>query len=317
MAGGRGGGHFAKPPLSSVELVDVMVGRGLVVADRRLAARTLFHIGYYRLAPYIDHFDLPGQRHCVTPGTTFDDVLRLYKFDRDLRMLITEALARIEVAYRSALSEVMSKIEGDAHWYTKPRYFAEEGDFRVLQGNVAAALAQPFPALDDYLRRYRTPELPPSWLMVEVLSLGQLTRVYRSLRHPSHRRAVAASLGLADDVLESWLESFVRVRNICAHHERLWDVSLTHYPGVPHQASVPWPRRWGRLLEESSRTLYCVVSAMQSMLVTVAPTSPWAFDLAALLDGRSEQLEVMGFPADWAEDPFWADAIASGRPESF
>lgn len=317
MGNHRGGGDFRKPPLSSAELVELLVRRGLVVQDRERATRRLFHIGYYRLAPYINHFDLPDSRHCVRAGTTFDDVLELYRFDRDLRALMAEALARVEVAFRSALSEIMSKVEGDSHWYTKPHYFGSDGDFRVLQGNVARALEQPFPALADYLDRYRTPELPPSWLMVEVLSLGQLIRVYATLRQPAHRRAVARSLGLGDELLGSWLESFLRVRNICAHHERLWDVTLTHYPRVPHASSVPWPRRWLLLLEEADKTLYCVAAALQSMLCTIAPTSPWASRLAAHLEPHDMKQAILGFPESWREDPFWADAIARADPTSF
>lgn len=317
MGNQRGSGRFDKPPLSSEQLVDLVCRRGLVVEDRAHAARVLFHIGYYRLAPYIERFDEPGNRHCTTPGTTFDDVVALYKFDRDLRALLSEALAGIEVAFRSALSEIMSTLEGDSHWYTKPHYFATENDFKVLQGNVAQALDQPFPALADYLRRYKTPELPPSWLMVEVLSLGQLVRVYRTLKQPAHRRAVAKSLGLANDVLESWLETFLRVRNICAHHERLWDVTLSHYPLVPHSGEVPWPGRWHLMLEESRNTLYCVASALQSLLTTIAPHSPWASSLANLLEPQPMEAAVMGFPTDWTEDPFWSRAISAADPDSF
>lgn len=310
----RGGGPFTKPPLSSSELIDLLIRRGLVVDDRATAERRLFHIGYYRLAPYARPFEKPDGRHEFLPGTSFDDVLALYAFDRELRLLMLDALARIEVAYRAALSEVMSKVDNDTHWYTKPTYFDDPGDYKVLQGNVAQALEQPFPALQGYLDRYSSPTLPPSWLMVEVLSIGQLNRVFKSLKQSAHRDAVASALGLTDALLTSWLDSFVRVRNICAHHERLWDTGIGKYPLVPRGGSVPWPKNWHKLLEEARTTLYAVVSAMQSMLFTVAPNSQWASKLAALLDGRVMELEGMGFPADWATDPFWIEAITSADP---
>lgn len=317
MGNGRGGGHFNKPPLSSAELVDLLVARGLVVDDRSLAREALFHIGYYRLAPYLRPFERQGGRHEIAPGTTFADVLSLYSFDRDLRLLAMDSLARIEIAFRAALSEVMSQVDSDSHWYTRPHYFADANDFRVLQGNVAQALEQPFPALQDYLRRYRTPELPPSWLMVEVLSIGQLNRVHKALKQPAHRRAVARGMGSTDTLLSSWLDVFVRLRNLAAHHERMWDVRLERYPQVPEGEAIEWPRHWDRLLEESGKTMYCVLSAVQSTLFTVSPTSPWAGELASLLAGRELERESMGFPADWTEDPFWARAIAAADPGSF
>lgn len=317
MGSGRGGGHFDKPPLSSGELVDLLVTRGLAVEDKDFARDAVFHIGYYRLAPYLRPFEKPGKGHHILPGTTFADVLSLYSFDRDLRLLAMDSLARIEVAFRAALSEVMSQVDNDSHWYTRAHYFANENDFKVLQGNVAQALEQPFPALQDYLHRYRSPELPPSWLMVEVLSIGQLNRVHKALKQPAHRRAVARGLGSTDSVLSSWLDVFVRLRNLAAHHERMWDVRLDRYPLVPASEPIEWPQHWDRLLEESAQTMYCVLSAIQSMLFTVSPTSPWAAELAALLAGRELERETMGFPADWTEDPFWARAIQNADPGSF
>lgn len=309
----RGGGRFTKPPLSSAELVQLMVRRGLVIDDVDQATKTLFHIGYYRLQPYCAPFEVPGSDHQFVPGTHFSDVLDLYAFDRHLRLLMLGGLARVEVAYRAALSEVMSKIDGDAHWYTKPSYFSDINDYKVLQGNVEQALDHPFPALADYVERYHTPELPPSWLMVEVLSIGQLNRVYRSLKRLQHQQAVARSLGLTDEILSSWMESFVRVRNICAHHERLWNAPLQTYPLVPHSDAVAWPARWHLLLEETGKTLYCVASALQSMLWTIDPGADWAAQLSALLQDRPMESDGMGFPPTWRDDPFWADAIEGAR----
>ncbi len=294
----------------------LLARRGLDVGDRDLAERELFHIGYWRLAPYAAAFEKPGRPHEFVAGTTFDDVLGLYGFDRELRLLVLDALARIEVAFRAALSEVMSMADGDAHWYTRPGYFTDANDFKVLQGNVAQALEQPLPVLADYVRRYATPELPPSWLMVEVLSIGQLNRVLQSLKRPAHRTAVAKALGLNDGLLSSWLEVFVRVRNICAHHERFFNVRLASYPTVP-SGGVAWPEWWGRLLEEASDTLYCVFAAIQSMLTTIAPDSPWALRLSELLAAHPTEAEVMGFPADWRDDPFWHRAIRDGDVAAF
>lgn len=303
----RGGGVFRKPPLSSSELIDLMIERGLEVADRDVAARTLFLIGYYRLQPYSRGFEMPGTGHRYREGVSFEDLLDRYTFDRRLRLLVLDGLARIEVAYRAALSEVMSQVDGDPHWYLRSTLFGNASDHKILLGNVQQAVDQPHPALEEYLTRYRSPELPPSWLMVEVLSLGQLSRVFRALRKSAHKEAVAQSLGLTAAVLENWLESFVRVRNICAHHERLWDATLPSHPMVPPEP-VPWPRPWS---SDQDRTLHAVAAAVASLLHTVAPMDRWGERLVELVAPRSEA-EAMGFRAGWVTE-WWSGPGAVTR----
>lgn len=104
-------------------------------------------------------------------------------------------------------------------------------------------------ALEHYLTTYGSPEPPPSWLMVEPLTVGQVTSAYRNLKRLSDRTAIARSIGLTAPVLESWMQTYVRVRNGCAHHGRLWSVGLGVYPAIqnsPTVSSFPCRRSWRR-----------------------------------------------------------------------
>ena len=75
-------------------LVDRLADRGLIIPDRGRALRYLRHIGYYRLSPYTIPFQQGGTEHLLRDGTSFDDVLDLYVFDRALRLLVMDALER-------------------------------------------------------------------------------------------------------------------------------------------------------------------------------------------------------------------------------
>lgn len=108
----RGSLHFNKPPLSLDDLVDRLVDRGLRVPDRGRARRYLRHIGYYRLSPYTIPFQHGGPDHQLRDRTSFDDVLDLYVFDRTLRLLVIDALERVEVAVRAALTDHMATPTG-------------------------------------------------------------------------------------------------------------------------------------------------------------------------------------------------------------
>ncbi|WP_205570078.1 Abi family protein [Actinomyces lilanjuaniae] len=98
---------YAKPALSHDELITLYEERGLLVPDHDRAKRYLRRIGYYRLSPCTLPFQTSHQSHHFKKGTTFDDVLTLCIFDRELRLLVMDALERLEVAVRSALSDTM------------------------------------------------------------------------------------------------------------------------------------------------------------------------------------------------------------------
>lgn len=316
----RGSLRYEKPPLSVEQLVDRLSDRGLEIPDRDRATRYLRHIGYYRLSPYTIPFQHGGAEHQMRQGTSFDDVLDLYVFDRSLRLLVMDALERVEVAVRAALTDHMSTIYNDSHWYTNPAHFRNHGahaDFERMVRKTGEDRLRGTPdagddslvhrsAREHYLTTYGSPELPPSWLMVETLTIGQLTSVYRNLRQRSDRTAIAASIGMTAPVLESWMQTYVRVRNICAHHGRLWNVGLGVYPAIPTSAAISWLNP-GALTERSRKRLYPVLVSLQSVLDSISPHSSWARRLHELLITRPRMnLSGMGVPPDWESDPFWS-----------
>lgn len=250
----RGPLTYDKPPLSLDALVSRLVGRGMDIPDPERASRYLRHIGYYRLSPYTIPFQQGRPDHFLREGTAFDDVLDLYVFDRALRLLVMDALERVEVAVRAALTDHMSTMYNDPYWYVAVTHFRHnnkhDGLLDIVRRSCDEQLRRtPDPegdslvhpsALEHYLMTYGSPALPPSWIMVETLTIGQLTNTYRNLGSRADRTAVANSVGLTTTVLESWMQTYVRLRNICAHHGRLWNVGLGVYPVIPNSPSVPW-----------------------------------------------------------------------------
>lgn len=320
----RGTLVFDKPPLSLDALVDRLIERGLTVNDRDRALRYLRHIGYYRLSPYTIPFQHGGTDHVLRERTSFDDIVDLYVFDRALRLVVIDALERVEVAVRAALTHHMSTTYDDPHWYTNSDHFRDrERHARLIKivRDTCDDRLRGTPdsgedslvhrsALEHYLMTYGSPQLPPSWLMVETLTIGQLTSTYRNLRRRADRTAVATSVGVTAPVLESWMQTYVRVRNICAHHGRLWNVGLGVYPAIPTSPTVPWLAGSDALPERSRKRLYPVLVSLQSILESVSPHSGWARRLHTLLSARPPMnLRGMGVPEAWASDPFWARRI--------
>ena len=249
------GQRYDKPALDENELIERYIERGLIITDRNRTARYLRHIGYYRLSPYTIPFQANRTTHSFKSGTTFDDILYIYVFDRQLRLMTMDALERIEVAVRAAVSNTMSiHGEGGAFWYQNAsNYHSRKGYSTTIEriealtererqrtpsdrGEQADHLHYP-DALSHYLATYSSPETPPSWLVIELLTAGELHHLYTNLTL-RYRKKIARDLNLPDQVLQSWLKTYVRVRNICAHHGRLWNRFLGVYPAIPRSPTV-------------------------------------------------------------------------------
>ena len=315
----RGQRLYAKPALTHEEQLARLIDRGLDVADADRALRYLRHLGYYRLSPYMLPFQALDGSHAFDPGTSFDDALTLYVFDRKLRLLVLDALERVEVAIRAALTDAMSEAHGP-HWYTDSSLFKNgakhAGLVSDLRRTSAAQLQRRaesdhsrlnYPsALEHYLTAYGEPELPPSWIMIEGLTLGGLDHLYRNIHESHPKHSVAVTLGINETLLDSWLRTYVRIRNICAHHGRLWNVGLGVYPKLVASRTIPWPRQAGAVPIHYRHRLYPALASLQCILVTVSPGSSWRLRLADLLrEYPSAPLAAMGFPNDWERDPFW------------
>ena len=119
---------FEKKPMTPEEHIALMRSRGLVIKDEDKAAHYLKHIGYYRLSIYMLPFqraDKSDRHHDFAPGTDFEDILHLYSFDRKLRLLVIDALERIEISIKSVMVDTMCVPYG-SHWYMRADLFQPE-----------------------------------------------------------------------------------------------------------------------------------------------------------------------------------------------
>ncbi len=107
------------------------------------------------------------------------------------------------------------------------------------------------------------------------------------------------------------MQTYVRVRNICAHHGRLWNVGLGVYPAIPNSPAISWLQGDHALPERSRKRLYPVLVSLQAVLDTVSPHSGWTRRLHDLLNTRPRlNVDGMGVPKGWADDQFWSRHMA-------
>ena len=121
--------QFTKQAKSNQAHLQTWQDRGLIIPDLARADRYLSFIGYYRLSAYTIPFQKPvtvnsSALHQFKANTSFDDVLNLYIFDRELRLLVMDAIERIEVAIRAQICNVLCDQSGNAFWYTDEQHFS-------------------------------------------------------------------------------------------------------------------------------------------------------------------------------------------------
>ena len=127
---------YDKPPLSFEEQAGLLVKRGLVVDSAFLIDR-LKNVNYYRLSGYLYPYRQAKDNDSFKLGTTFEKVWRHYTFDRRLRLIVMDAIERVEVSIRTQLICILAH-ESGAFGYTKQEILPNLGteDYLKVTGDV-------------------------------------------------------------------------------------------------------------------------------------------------------------------------------------
>ena len=231
---------YAKPHLPYEDQVNLLISRGLACPDRSRALLWLKRVGYYRLSAYFLPFKNAGT-DSFRPGTTFDQILDLYEFDSNLRLLVLEALDSIEVCARAVITYHLAKELG-VFGYADSANFAgsyNHAEFMKILKREEGRSSEVF--IGHYRRKYTLETELPVWMATELITFGALSKMYEHLR-TSLRKRIAREFNLPQSVFVSWLHSLTAVRNVCAHHSRLWNRELAVKPELPsigNQAAYP------------------------------------------------------------------------------
>lgn len=299
---------FSKPPLSYVQQIDHLRASGLAIEDDAIAHYWLQHVSYYRLSAYWLYFERPkaGRGPRFRPGTRFSDITALYDFDRNLRRLVMRGTEHVEVALRGSWAYQLAH-SGGGHAYLDPAFYRDTREFQASRATLERAVGHSSETyIDHYRRTYDTPALPPVWMVAEMMSLGQLSRWYSNLSDRALRNRIAAPLSLPETVLVPLVRHLTDVRNICAHHGRLWNRGFLQPPKLAQK-----PTDLNLSLDlgatQAPAKLYNSLTTIAHLIRTIAPESTWSTDLVALLlTHPTADLSAMGFPVDWQQRPMWS-----------
>lgn len=293
--------QYSKPPLTIEQQVAQLLARGMSGTKETMIDR-LAVVNYYRLSAYWYPFrDRQGDR--FREGTSFDTVWNRYAFDRQLRLLLMDAIERIEIAVRTGLAYHHSHAFGAFGWATNaqslPGLDAEDlGKFYHSVDEDYAKSNESF--CQHFRRKYGTEhERLPTWMVTEVMTFGRVLTFFRGSPIEVQDN-VANKFRTARSVFKSWLFSLNAIRNICAHHSRVWNRELGMKPKIPD--SLAWQAPC-RILPNR---VFGILSICNYCLKLIAPQTRWQSRLEDLLS-RFPAIPTadMGFPENWKESPIW------------
>jgi abortive infection bacteriophage resistance protein len=208
---------FNKPALTYQERIEQLSNRGLIIDNVERATHLLESISYHRLSGYWYPLLADKKAHIFKEGAHFGNAFEMYSFDRALRVMVIRELEKIDPKlFKSfpAYEKTLANLESE--------YSRSKEEFIV-----------------NFKNKYDNPLLP-SWILLEISSFGTVSSLYNNLIPGRPKRQVANHFGLNDTVLQSWMHSIVYLRNMCAHHSRLWNNNLNISPVIPYKTSKPW-----------------------------------------------------------------------------
>lgn len=309
---------YNKTPLSFTDQLALLKSRGISVTDELKAISILQEISYYRLSAYF----LPYQsvKDTFNPGTTFKQIIDTYSFDRELRLLVFDCIERIEIAIRTQIIYQMAYHYNDSHWqdnqslFIKP-YYNKIGikvdPFSEFQSIISKAktVRTPEVFIQHYLNNYSSPSNPPSWMCFELLTIGEMSNIYRGLSSKVDKKRIASFFDLHPTVFISWLHSLTYVRNICAHHARLWNKELAIKPELLLNPTGDWIS----IPFNNNKRLFYFLCVLKYLLLRANPGNNLKVKLENLFAKYpTVPIKYLGIPTDgtgnmlnWQDEPLW------------
>lgn len=293
---------FNKSFSSSSKLVSLLQSRGLTIKNITEAENYLDNIGYYRLSAYMYPFlKIPKSSHQYKNGTTFSQVMTIYRFDKRLRMLIFNEIEKIEIAIRRSVMQITAQMTGDDFWITNSTHFANHETFNDTLRSIQKEYSH---SKEDFIKHFRitySNNFPPVWILGELLTIGNINTIYRNIKQNRIRKRIAKHFGLPIDVFESWLTIIAVTRNSCGHHSRVWNKQNAITP-----STLTHPTRAWITIQSDPQRIYYNICIIKYFLDGISPDNDMTTKLRWLfIEFPNIDLRAMGFPLNWEMEPLW------------
>ena len=288
---------YSKPPLTIENQIELLKERGLCISDEDRASRYLKNISYYHLSAYFKFYQ--NSEDIFEDEVDFEDVLNLYIFDKKLRLLLMDILERIEKSFKCHLAYELAIRNNDAHWILDKDLFINQGRYNQI---VASSLNKDVKksielCVQHYYRTYETPIYPPVWIVMEILAFGSCVFIFRQLK-AKWQKVVSRDYLTGEKFFINWIHGLSKIRNICAHHSRLWNANVNFKLRQNHKEYEKFFEN-SHAKHNSYTPLFDYLVVMQIIHCSFNPKSQWLDRLESMIGEHKIKISHMGFPQDW------------------
>lgn len=287
----KNGYKSVKNPATINAQIEKLKSRGCIIEDEERAKFVLSTINYYRLVHYFSAF--LENKNQYLDGTSFDMVMRVYDFDRLLRMFILMALEEVEICLRARISNYHALKYGALGYLNESsfdvrhnhKHFINKIE-RLVESNTNEAL------VTHHVKKYGGAF--PLWVMMELFSFGMLNTFFADLKTDDKKNIADKAFGINYRYVEDWLYCLSDLRNMCAHYNRLYANKMENVPKQPPNIETP------------------LTDSLYSHLIILKELYPrediWRSGFIMRLEMLFAEyndvirLEHLGFPENWKEE---------------
>lgn len=297
--------NYRKPALTFDQQLDRLQDRGLIIDDRTFALSKLKAISYFRLSAYSYPFRIRDEHSNVSsnfiPGTNFSEIIKLYEFDRHLRLIVMDAIEKVEVYIRTLLAYHLGHTYGTFGHTDASNFHPKFDHMRWHEKIEEEAERSNDTFIKHYKRKYSGFPVLPIWMAAEVMSLGSLSFGYEGMKN-DEKRMISQQLGLHHNRLADWLHKLTYIRNVCAHHNRLWNRALSIRPEAVRDPV------WNPPITPRNNRIFFILLMLRYLLKTMDDGDNWRDQCTDLIEPIAQERRwrvAMGVPENWKKHPIW------------
>ena len=299
------------------------------MADDDSALACLHRNGYYRLSAYWYPFRKIVDRSKTDEfleHSRFEDARRLYVFDKQLKLHLLDAIVRVEIAVRVVIAMCLGNRDTFAH--LKPEFFlskftasndknedcASNHEIWINKYQCAvtnskdAFVKHHYDKFKDHLENYGIAAQLPIWIAIELWDFGMLSKLYSGML-VEDCTCVASRFEVPSwKVMSAWLHTLNYIRNVIAHHGRLWNLHLAIAPKSPAIGSMPGFDEVFSV--DGNNRVYTICCILSHFSKVINSESEWGQELKKIIDDFPAMPHAntshMGFPNNWKAHRFCA-----------
>ena len=226
---------YSKKALTIPEQIEFLQTHGVIIEDIDFAQLILKNVSFFRFRLYLFPFQKKDGSDIYVSGTSFFQVWQYYCFDRKLRLCVMDAIERIEVAVKTQIVNHLALKYGvlsycDSSIFAMPLNVSRYSEFLSILDKTILRTNEEF--VQEYCENYDKSNGLPIWMVLEIMTFGNMLTLFRLLKKQD-KEIIAKAFYSNAVIFESWLAHLNYIRNICAHHARLWNRQMAVNPLIP------------------------------------------------------------------------------------